>query len=69
MENKNSKKKIKTIMKTEYIVPYKDSGIGDKINLKVVGAIWIILLLLKIICQDSEWGFFMMFTATEVCSV
>ena len=36
----------------EYIIPFKDNGIGDKINLKVVGVIW--TLLLKIICKDEE---------------
>jgi hypothetical protein len=56
-------KEEKVVMKTEYIIPYQDSGIGNKVNLKVVGVIWVILLLLKIICKDEEWGFFLMFTA------
>merc|ERR1711936_12103 len=29
---------------------------------KVIGVIWIILLLLKIICKDEEWGYFIMIT-------
>jgi len=61
--NMDINKKNKTIKKTEYIVPYQDNGIGNKINLKVIGAIWFIVLLLKIICQDEEWGFFLMFSA------
>ena len=57
-----TKKKEKIKMR-EYIIPYQDSGIGNKINLKVVGAIcWIIMLLLKIICEDKAWTFFLMFS-------
>ena len=47
---------------TDYIIPFKANSIRDKINLKVVGVIWTLLFLLKIICQDVEWGFFLMFT-------
>ena len=54
--------------KTEYIIPYQDSGIGNKINLKVVGVIWAILFLLKIICKDEDWAFFLMFTALLLLS-
>ena len=32
-------KEEKVVMKTEYIIPYQDVGIGNKINLKVVGVI------------------------------
>eukprot|EP00091_Calanus_sinicus_P010046 TRINITY_DN23369_c0_g1_i1.p1 TRINITY_DN23369_c0_g1~~TRINITY_DN23369_c0_g1_i1.p1 ORF type:complete len:103 (-),score=41.06 TRINITY_DN23369_c0_g1_i1:201-509(-) len=56
-------KEEKVVKKTEYILPYQDSGIGNMVNLRVVGIIWIILLLLKIICKDEEWGFFLMFTS------
>ena len=49
--------------KTEYIIPYKDSGIGYMVNLKVVGVLWTLMLFLKVLCQDEEWGFFLMFTA------
>ena len=56
-------KEKKVVKKTEYIIPYQDSGIGNMVNLRVVGVIWAILLLLKIICKDEEWGFFLMFTA------
>ena len=38
--------------KTEYMV-----------NLKMVGALWTLMLFLKVLCQDEEWGSFLMFTA------
>ena len=47
---------------TEYIIPYQDNGIGNMVNLKVVGVFWVIMLLLKIFDQDNEWGFFLMFS-------
>ena len=49
--------------KTEYITPYKDSGIGCIVNLKVLGVLWTLMLFLKVLCQDEEWSFFLMFTA------
>ena len=49
--------------KTEYITPYKDSGIGYIVNLKVLGVLWTLMLFLKVLCHDEEWSFFLMFTA------
>ena len=31
-------KEEKVVKKTEYIIPYQDSGIGNMVNLRVVGA-------------------------------
>ena len=55
----NMKPKVLERM-TEYIMPYQDNGIGNKINLKMVSLLWLIILLWKIICKDYEWGFFIM---------
>ena len=53
--------KMKTT-KSVYIVPFPDNGIGKMVNLKVVWLLWLLHLVFKIICEDSEWGFFLMAT-------
>ena len=57
MDSKHEK-----IEMTGYIIPYQDNGIGNMINLKVVGVFWVIMLLLMIFTQDNEWGFFLMYS-------
>ena len=48
--------------KSVYIVPFPDNGIGKMVNLRLVWLAWLIHLVFKIICEDSEWGFFLMAT-------
>jgi len=46
------KQELKEGLKTKDIILYK-----------VIYAIWTVSLLLKLICQDEEWGLFLMVTA------
>ena len=56
-----SSKMQETIHKAVYIAPYPDS-LGKYVSLRVVWLLWLLNLAIKILCQDSDWGFFLIAT-------
>ena len=48
--------------KSVYIRPYPDTIFGSPIVFRGVWILWLVHLLLKIICKDSEWGLFLITT-------
>ena len=48
--------------KSVYIRPYPDTIFGAPIVFRGVWILWLLHLLLKILCEDSEWGLFLITT-------
>ena len=48
--------------KSVYIRPYPDTIFGAPIVFRGVWILWLVHLLLKIICKDSDWGLFLITT-------
>ena len=48
--------------KSVYIRPYPDTIFGAPIVFRGVWILWLLHLLLKILCEDSEWGLFLVAT-------
>lgn len=45
-----------------YIRPYPDTIFGAPIVFRGVWILWLVHLLLKILCKDSDWGLFLITT-------
>ena len=52
------------MMKTKsvYIRPYPDTIFGAPVVFRGVWILWLVHLLLKILCKDSDWGLFLFTT-------
>ena len=48
--------------KSVYIRPYPDTIFGAPIVFRAVWILWLLHLLLKILCEDSDWGLFLIAT-------
>ena len=56
-----SSKMQETVSKSIYMAPYPDS-LGKYVSLRVVWLLWLLDFAIKILCQDAEWGFFLIAT-------
>ena len=45
-----------------YIRPYPDTFFGAPVVFRGVWILWLVHLLLKILCKDSDWGLFLITT-------
>ena len=48
--------------KSVYIRPYPDTIFGSPIVFRGVWILWLLHLILKILCEDSDWGLFLITT-------
>ena len=48
--------------KSVYIRPYPDTIFGSPIVFRGVWILWLLHLLLKILCEDKDWGLFLITT-------
>ena len=52
-----------TELKTVYIRPYPDNMFGHPATFRAIWLLWLLHLALKWLCQDAEWGLFLITTS------